>query len=202
MKKYIFIQARMSSQRLPGKVLLPFKGSTVLKFLYDKCRGIRDIEQVVVLTSDRADDDKIELICKANNMLVYRGNLFNVLDRFQEAAKLFCNSDDIVIRLCADSPLISKRLLQDFANNISSKFSFFSTRYLEDGVFISTTGKGNNIDAFTVAELARLNEHNELVREHIIYGFDYGSKFCLYKTEQIFNQNECIDTLDDYQRLS
>ena len=192
----------MSSQRLPGKVLLPFKGSTVLKFLYDKCSGIRDIEQVVVLTSDRADDDKIEQICKANNMLVYRGNLFNVLDRFQEAAKLFCNSDDIVIRLCADSPLISKRLLQDFANNISSKFSFFSTRYLKDGVFISTTGKGNNIDAFTVAELARLNEYNELVREHIIYGFDYGSKFCLYKTEQIFNQNECIDTLDDYQRLS
>lgn len=192
----------MSSQRLPGKVLLPFKGSTVLKFLYDKCRGLRDIEQVVVLTSDRPDDDQIEHICQANNMLVYRGSLFNVLDRFQEAAKLFCNSEDIVIRLCADSPLISKRLLQDFANNISSKFSFFSTRYLQDGVFISTTGKGNNIDAFTAVELARLKGHNELVREHIIYGFDYGSKFCLYRTEKIFNQNECIDTLDDYQRLS
>lgn len=192
----------MSSTRLPGKVLLPFKESTVLQFLHDKCKSIKGIKQVVVLTSNMPDDDEIERACDINNIPIFRGSLPNVLERFQGAAKLYCNPDDIVIRLCADSPLIDKPLLQDFTDNITTKDSFFSTRYLEDGSFISSTGKGNNIDALTVSELVKLRGDNELVREHIIYGFEFGSKFSLYETIREFNENDCIDTIEDYQRLS
>ena len=104
MNKHIFIQARMSSQRLPGKVLLPFRDTTVLKFLYDKCKIVNGVKQVVVLTSTEHDDDEIEKVCNDNDMLIFRGSLSNVLNRFQEAAKFFCYLDDYVIRLCADSP--------------------------------------------------------------------------------------------------
>jgi spore coat polysaccharide biosynthesis protein SpsF len=199
--KYIFIQARMSSTRLPGKVLLPFKGSTVLEFLYGKCRGLRGVEKVVILTSTMPDDDAIEDICLANAMPVFRGSLYDVLRRFQEAAKAYCNANDFVIRLCADSPLIEASLLQNFSDNITSTDYFFSTRYLRNGTYISTTGKGNNIDAVKVSELEKLSSDSDLVREHIVYGFDYGSKFRLYDSKQIFSENNCIDTLEDYKRL-
>lgn len=201
MNKYIFIQARMSSTRLPGKVLLPFKGSTVLEFLYDKCKDLKGIEKVVILTSDMPDDDAIEDTCHANSIPVFRGNLINVLGRFQEAAKVFCNLNDVVIRLCADSPLIDKSLLQDFSDDITPKDHFFSTRYLENGVFFSTTGRGNNIDALKVNELEKLSGDCDLEREHIIYGFEYGNKFRLYDSNREFNENECIDTAEDYERL-
>ena len=201
MNKYIFIQARMSSTRLPGKVLLPFKGSTVLEFLYDKCKDLEGIEKVVILTSDMPDDDAIEHTCHVNSIPVFRGSLFNVLGRFQEAAKVFCNPSDVVIRLCADSPLIEKSLLQNFSDDITPKHHFFSTRYLQNGAFVSTTGKGNNIDALKVNELEKLSGDSDLEREHIIYGFEYGSKFRLYDSNRKFNENECIDTPEDYERL-
>lgn len=201
MNKYIFIQARMSSERLPGKVLLPFKGSTVLEFLYKKCKDIEGIKDVVILTSDMPDDDKIEFTCKKNNMSFFRGSLLNVLMRFQDAANKFCSPTDVIIRLCADSPLIDKDLLQNFIDNITDKSHVFSTRYLKNGMFVSTTGKGNNIDAFKVAELGRLIGKNDLIREHIIYGLDYQKNFSLYKTEKTYKNNECIDTFEDYRRL-
>lgn len=192
----------MSSQRLPGKVLLPFRGSTVLKFLYDKCKIVSGIKKVVVLTSKRRDDDEIERLCIANNMLVFRGSLSNVLERFQDAAKFFCKSDDYVIRLCADSPLIDQELLSQFANTISSKAYFYSTRILKNNAFFSTTGKGNNIDAIRVFDLLKLRGETELIREHIIYGFDYNENFNLFESSKEYCDDICIDTLADYQRLS
>ncbi len=202
MEKFIFIQARMSSQRLPGKVLFPFRGSTILKYTYDKCKNIKGIKSVFVLTSNESEDDEIEKMCNLNKINIFRGSLSNVLERFQNAAKLHCDSEDFVIRICADSPLIDEVLLQDFSNLISEKYLYFSTRFLDGDSFKSSTGKGNNIDAIKVSELCKLKPDNELIREHIIYGFEFGKKFKLYKTKSLFNENDSIDTLEDYKRLS
>jgi spore coat polysaccharide biosynthesis protein SpsF len=201
MNKYIFIQARMSSERLPGKVLLPFKDSTVIGHLYEKCINLKDIKKVVIITSDKKDDDAIVEYCRQNNMSVFRGSLLNVLDRFKKAALEYCSSNDVIIRLCGDSPLIDIQLLQDFINNITCEYSYFSTRFMKNGVFKSTTGKGNNIDALVVEKLLKINETNAMVREHIIYGFDFNNEFFQYKSSQSFNDNDCIDTVEDYERL-
>lgn len=191
----------MSSTRLPGKVLLPFRGSTVLEFLYDKCREIDDIADVIVVTSILASDDAIEQVCNRRNILIFRGSLSDVLARFQRAAKTYCRPDDVVIRLCADSPLIDRALLQQFVDDITPHDLFFSTRYLDETGFISTTGKGHNIDAIKVAELQKLSSDNELAREHIVYGFDFQHKFRLYVGDRKQNTNDCIDTIADYRRL-
>ena len=134
-------------------------------------------------------------------MFIFRGSLPNVLERFQKAARLYCKPNDVIIRLCADSPLLDQALLQDFSDNIKKEKSFFSTRYLDEDIFVSTTGKGNNIDALTVSELVNIKGDSELIREHIVYGFDYGDKFSLYHAKESYNENECIDTVEDYQRL-
>ena len=202
MEKFIFIQARMSSQRLPGKVLLPFRGSTILKHTYDKCKKINGVKSVFILTSNEPEDDEIENMCNLNKISIFRGSLSNVLERFQDAARLHCNSEDFIIRICADSPLSDEVFLQDFSNQISEKYFYFSTRFFDGDSFKSSTGKGNNVDAIKVSELFKLKPENELIREHIIYGFEFGKKFKLYKTKSLFNENDSIDTLEDYERLS
>tara|TARA_B100000579_G_C22779588_1_gene828540 strand:- start:281 stop:895 length:615 start_codon:yes stop_codon:yes gene_type:complete len=202
MKKFIFIQARMSSKRLPGKVLMGFRGSNVMRYLYDKCAQIKGINNIVILTSLNEDDNKIEEYCKKNKMAFFRGSLENVLQRFKDAAKFFCNDDDLVIRLCADSPLIDKNLLQDFVSELNIRDQFVSTRVLENCTFTSTTGKGNNIDAMKVSDLHMIDGKNDLIREHIIYGFDFHMKFRLYLPKESLCENGCIDTKSDYVKLA
>jgi len=208
MDKYIFIQARMSSSRLPGKVLLPFGESTVLQTIHKKCSCISGVKAVVILTSTEADDDKIQELCSVNDMQVFRGSLYNVLERFQDAAKVICKPQDFVVRLCADSPLISPTLLQDFINDLNNDDVVLSTRCVSNKRITSTTGKGNNLDAIIASELLNLSGHNELIQEHIIYGFDYSRGFRLFKPsfelelELHQNYDQCIDTAEDYSRLN
>ena len=208
MNKYIFIQARMSSSRLPGKVLLPFGDSTVLQTIYEKCRCISGVKNVVILTSTETDDDEIQELCSLNDMQIFRGSLNNVLGRFQDAARAICKAQDFIVRICADSPLISASLLQDFIDDLDCDDVVLSTRCVSNKGIISTTGKGNNLDAIITSELLNIIAHDESIREHIIYGFDYSKGFRLFKpnfeleSELKLNLNQCIDTEEDYARLT
>ncbi len=202
LNKFMFIQARMSSSRLPGKVLLPFRDSTVLQYLYRKCEDINGIDKVVILTSVESSDDEIERICDLEGMKVFRGDLLNVLKRYKSASRLLCEEEDYVIRLCADSPLIDSALIQSFTNAIRAEDKFFSTRKLVEGELQSFTGKGNNLDAFRVDYLLQLNELTEENREHLVYAVNYSKDSRTYETDLTFPTDLCIDTLSDYQRLS
>ena len=71
----IFVQARMSSSRLPGKVLFDLGGKVVLSWVVDRCLQARFAKQVVVLTSEERSDDSIASYCRAENIEFFRGLL-------------------------------------------------------------------------------------------------------------------------------
>lgn len=103
-KAVAIIQARMDSSRLPGKVLMDLSGKPVLQWCVDAVRATKGIDEVVVATSDEANDNGVEEYCNANNIKCFRGSKDNVLERMVNAAK---DSDaDIVMRLTADCPLL------------------------------------------------------------------------------------------------
>ena len=62
----ILIQARMSSSRLPGKVLMEIRGRPILQYLIDRFKSITD-KKIVVLTSTRKDDNPIVDYCEKND---------------------------------------------------------------------------------------------------------------------------------------
>jgi len=102
------IQARLSSTRLPGKVLLPLKGRPVLDWVATAAGAIPGIDKVVVATSTAADDDAIAAWAETFGIACHRGPLDDVLARFALAAA--AENADIVMRLTADCPLLDPQV--------------------------------------------------------------------------------------------
>jgi len=105
------IQARMASERLPGKVLLDLGGRPVLAWVIRRAQRAAGIDQVVVATSVAAEDDVIAAFCKEQGYTCVRGNLQDVLDRYIHAAR---EADaDVIVRLTGDCPLIDPGMLAE-----------------------------------------------------------------------------------------
>jgi spore coat polysaccharide biosynthesis protein SpsF len=99
-----FLQARMGSTRLPGKVLMPIQGQTILERAIRRLRAAALIDEVAVLTTRCREDDVIVEEAHRLGALVYRGPELDVLARFYEASEMF--GPKIIIRATADNPLI------------------------------------------------------------------------------------------------
>jgi spore coat polysaccharide biosynthesis protein SpsF len=102
--KLAIIQARTSSSRLPGKVLLDIAGQPMLQHVIERTKRAKMIDGIVVATTTNPSDDVLEQFCQKQDISCYRGSLSDVLDRYYQAAREF-HADDIV-RLTADCPLI------------------------------------------------------------------------------------------------
>jgi spore coat polysaccharide biosynthesis protein SpsF len=98
------LQARMSSSRLPGKVLLPLAGAPMIVRQIERVRRARRIDRLVVATSDDASDDKLTLTLFREGIAVHRGPLDDVLARFVGALAAFGPAEHVV-RLTGDCPL-------------------------------------------------------------------------------------------------
>src|SRR5690349_5480844 len=98
----IVLQARMGSQRLPGKVLARLGARTVLAHCIHRlaASGL----PVVVATSEREEDDAVEAEARACGSDVFRGSQHDVLDRFLGAASAFSLSE--LVRATADNPFV------------------------------------------------------------------------------------------------
>jgi spore coat polysaccharide biosynthesis protein SpsF len=99
------IQARMSSSRLPGKVLADLGGISVLELMIHRLRKSRALSKLIVATTNSSSDDELALVCEKLGVEIFRGSEFDVLDRFNELSKAFPDFEHIV-RLTADCPFI------------------------------------------------------------------------------------------------
>ena len=106
------LQARMSSQRLPGKVMKPILGTPMIGRQIERLCRARSLDRIVVATSDREDDNPLADYVSGLGLHVHRGSLDDVLDRFHGAA-LAQGRPDHVVRLTADCPLADWRVIDD-----------------------------------------------------------------------------------------
>lgn len=104
------LQARMSSTRLPGKVLLPLLGEPMVVRQLERIARARRIDRTVVATSDDPSDDPLAAALEAHGAAVHRGPLNDVLARFAGAVRRFGPADHVV-RLTADCPLTDPELI-------------------------------------------------------------------------------------------
>lgn len=105
------LQARVSSSRLPGKVLKPLLGVPMLLRQIERLQKVRKIDRLLVATSVELSDDLIETLCEEHAVECHRGSLNDVLDRFYQAARTF--NPEYVVRLTADCPLADPALIDD-----------------------------------------------------------------------------------------
>ena len=98
------IPARMTSSRLPGKVMLNICGKPVLQRVIERVRASKLLDGVVIATTINKDDDCIEEFCKIINCECFRGSENNVLERLIGAAR--ATNTDIIVELTSDCPII------------------------------------------------------------------------------------------------
>ncbi len=111
MKIVAVIQARISSTRLPGKVLKKISGKPMLWYVYKRLCQSKLIDQIIISTSTHKSDNRIAQFCEKYNIGYFRGSLNNVLKRFYDTTYKF--SADIIIRITADCPLIDPGLIDE-----------------------------------------------------------------------------------------
>lgn len=104
MKRVIIVQARMTSTRLPGKVLMDLVGRPMLVQQLRRLKRCRLMDELVVATTVNAADDPIVQVARAEGVRRYRGSEQDVLSRYVEAAREA--QAEVVVRVTADCPLI------------------------------------------------------------------------------------------------
>lgn len=109
MKIIAIIQARMGSQRLPGKSLARVDGRPLLQMVLERVHRCIAIDGCVVATSIDSSDDAVAHFCQTHGEPVFRGSLADVASRFREVARR--ESCDAFVRVNGDSPLIDPRLI-------------------------------------------------------------------------------------------
>lgn len=103
------VQARMSSQRLPGKVLHRVAGKPLLGYLVERLRRCQTLDSILLATSVSAADDAIAYFCDSQGVPCHRGPLDDVAGRFLGALEQ--TRADAFVRVNGDSPLLDPHLI-------------------------------------------------------------------------------------------
>jgi spore coat polysaccharide biosynthesis protein SpsF len=109
MTTFGFVQARMGSTRLPGKVLEPLAGRPAIVRVLDRVARTPGIDRVALLTSDTPGDEPLRRIGVELGVPVVAGSHDDVLDRFQLAATQL--GAETIVRVTADCPLVDPEVL-------------------------------------------------------------------------------------------
>lgn len=104
MKILMIIQARMTSMRLPGKVLKTVLDKPLLEYQIERLRRIRAVDEIVIATTDNDTDQPIVDLCDRLSVPYFRGAEEDVLARYHGAATKF--KADVVVRVTSDCPVI------------------------------------------------------------------------------------------------
>ena len=153
------LQARMSSTRLPGKVLKDVLGRPMLARQVERIRRAELVSGLVVATSTEASDDAVARLCEAEGVACFRGSLADVLERYYQCAKSV--KAEHVMRLTADCPLTEPSCLDALVR-----------AYREAGAdFAATTHprtlpKGLDAELFSFACLERTRNETRDAYDH------------------------------------
>ena len=173
-KVVAFVQARMSSRRLPGKVLAPIVGEPMLARVLSRACRARTVAETWVLTSEDESDDPIENLCEERGILRFRGSLDDLLDRFVQAAQVA--DPEIIVRITADCPLVDPGVIDRTVEALMSepKVVYAATRMPEQRTFPI----GIDVEVFRreALERAAAVALDAYQREHVTPWFYDGSQ--------------------------
>jgi spore coat polysaccharide biosynthesis protein SpsF len=169
------IQARMGSSRLPGKVLQDIAGQPMLARVIARARRAETLDGVAVATTSEPGDDPVEALCVALGVPVYRGSLYDVLDRFYQAARTF--EAETVVRLTADCPLIDPGEIDHTVREFRAAGVDFAANRLPWGRTVPI-GLDTEVCTYAALERAWTEAKEPYEREHVMpYLYDQEGRF-------------------------
>lgn len=162
MKKVVISQARMTSTRLPGKVLMEVLGRPLLSFQIERLQRVKTVNDILVATTTNAADYPIEDLCSRLGIRCFRGSEEDVLARFYHAAGQV--GADTIIRVTSDCPLIDPAIIDTVVNaHTGNDYDYASN------TIVRTYPRGMDVEVFSYSALAQAFHEAELQseREHV-----------------------------------
>lgn len=199
----IFVQARMASTRLPGKVLKQVLGKPLLGFLLERLARVKGADACVVVTSINPKDDAIVGYCKENGIPCYRGPEEDVLTRFYQVAKE--RAPDAIVRICADCPLIDPEVVDLAISNYKSLAP--SIDYLSNCLKRSyPRGMDTEVFSLQALEQAYTQAQTAAEREHVTpFIYQHPEFFQLQNleyTRDFSHLRLTVDTIEDFSLIA
>ena len=149
MKIVATIEARMTSSRLPGKVLMPIMGKPMLAYLIERLKRSR-VDEIVVATTDRPTDDLIEQLATNLGVGCFRGSEEDVLGRVLLAAKSV--GADVIVEITGDCPLIDPDIVDQVLDVYLSQQVDYASNTLK-----RTYPRGLDVQVFSTNLLDEVN---------------------------------------------
>ena len=200
MNTVAIVQARMTSTRLPGKVLMEVEGRPLLAYQLERLSRIKSLGSVVVATTTNVQDEPVVELCERMKVPTYRGCEHDVLSRYYEAAAFY--KADNVVRFTADCPLIdpeiSERVISKFLSG--KKWDYCS-------VNIHSYPRGTDTEIFTMSALREAYSEgtSDEEREHVTYFIwtrpERYRIFSLTSPRDLSRYRITVDTPEDFARV-
>ena len=194
----IFIQARMGSTRLPGKIFKDIGGRPALKIMIDNLKNIGYSDLIYILTSTEKQDNVVEDFATMEGVKCFRGSENDVLDRFFQAAKK--NKINDIVRLTGDCPFLSMKV---FEENINSYYKYERPDYFFAKDYPNGLG-AVEIMSFDAVQKAHEESVKVYHREHVMtYLEDNPDKFRVVIEDASggYNRPDIRLTLDEEKDL-
>lgn len=195
-----FVQARQTSSRLKGKVLLPLGvgNKTIVEHINERLSTPSKIDKVVFAIPDTSENDELETFLKNRGLEYYRGDEKNVLKRFVKGIEIYQPKN--VIRATADNPLLDFEKADDFINE-------FEKRNADYAQYINTP-LGVALEIVRADALLKAYEccTEDYEREHVTpYVYLHPDSFRLfeyvYADQNLGHIRLTVDTEEDYKLM-
>jgi len=195
------IQARMSSRRFPGKVLAPFRSEPTIVHVLRAVEAVVGRQAIVVATSTDPSDDVLAGFLRGIGVAVVRGDLDNVLSRFQQAAA--ATDVEWILRIGADSPMLDAAVLRRVIDAAGTgSWDVVTT------TFPRTFPKGRNAELVRRTSLMAIDAAAATPeeREHVTtFFYRRSGEYRILNVESgdaaLANESLAVDTPDDLVRL-
>lgn len=178
------IQGRMGSSRLPGKILADIAGQPMLQRVFLRTSRAATVTETVFATTTDPSDDPVAEYCDLSGIPFTRGSLYDVLDRYYQAAKW--TRADVIVRITADCPVIDPALIDEVVKTVtceqsavigsSFQYDFAANRLPPPWKRTYPIGLDTEVCTFDALERAWKEAREPQQREHVMPYFYEGVK--------------------------
>jgi len=203
MKIAAIIEARMTSSRLPGKIVRPIMGRPTLELLIERLLRSRYLNSIVIATTSNDTDDATENLAKRLRVGCYRGSEDDVLDRVLKAAQTY--NIDVIVEITGDCPLIDPAVIDKLlAIYLEGDYDFVANTLKE------TYPNGLDTRIFSrkiLEDVAELTQ-DPVDHEHVsLYIFEHPERYNLFNMEsnlpeKFWGARLTVDTIEDFEVIS
>lgn len=197
------VATRMTSSRLPGKVLKDLAGKPALVHLIERLKRSKYLNGIVIATTTNPTDDIVVETAKSQGVMYYRGSEEDVLLRTVEAAE--ATATDFIVQITSDCPLLDHETIDKVIERI------YEHSYIDYAAnqLVRTYPIGFSVEVFRTEHLRQVEQtiNDPAVREHVsLYFYEHPEKYCLSNVEAPHflhhpDYRLTLDTDEDYRLI-